>query len=54
MEEMPRVENLDIVNAAFPLLVRADLQAARFSGPARKQNLNSLAATRLLPSQPGR
>jgi hypothetical protein len=36
-------ENLDILNAAVSLLVRAGLLAARFSGQVRKRSLNRLA-----------
>jgi len=38
------VENLDILNAAVSLLVRAALLAARFSGRVRKRSLKRLAA----------
>jgi len=37
-------ENLDILNTAVSLLVRAALLAARFSGWARKRSLKRLAS----------
>jgi len=37
-------ENLDILNAAVSLLVKAVLPAARFSGRVRKRSLKRLAA----------
>ncbi len=37
-------ENLDIINAAISLLIRAALLAARFSGRVRRQSLKRLAA----------
>jgi hypothetical protein len=36
-------ENLDILNAAVSLLIRAALLAARFSGRVRKRSLKRLA-----------
>jgi len=38
------VENLDILNTAISLFVRAMLLAARFSGRVRKRSLKRLAA----------
>ena len=38
-------ENLDILNAAVSLLIRAALLAARFSGRVRRRSLERLAAT---------
>ena len=37
-------ENLDILNAAVSLLIRAALLAARFSGRVRRRSLKRLAA----------
>jgi hypothetical protein len=37
-------ENLDMLNAAISLLVRAALLAARFSGRVRKRSLKRLAS----------
>jgi len=37
-------ENLDILNAAVSLLIRAALLAARFSGMVRQRSLKRLAA----------
>lgn len=37
-------ENLDILNTAVSLLIRAALLAARFSGRVRQCSLNRLAA----------
>ena len=37
-------DNLEILNAAVSLLVRAALLAARFSGRVRQRSLNRLAA----------
>ena len=37
-------ENLDILNAAVSLLVKAALLAARFSGRVRRRSLKRLAA----------
>ncbi len=38
-------KNIDIINAAVALIVKAAILAARFSGRSRKQSLKRLART---------
>jgi len=41
-------KNLDIINAAVSLIIKAALLAARFSGRVRKRSLKRLAASGLI------